>query len=112
MKKILFASLLALATLPAYAADASAAPPVAKAKTAQQQRMTDCNAQAAGKKGDERKTFMSSCLKGASAATPAAASPDADKQAACEANAKSAAGKPLAGAAKTSSIKACMKKAA
>jgi len=47
MKKILFASLLALATLPAYAADASAAPPVAKAKTAQQQRMTDCNAQPA-----------------------------------------------------------------
>ncbi|MEO8671562.1 MAG: PsiF family protein [Tahibacter sp.] len=36
----------------------------AKAPTAQQQRMTDCNQQATGKKGDERKAFMSSCLKG------------------------------------------------
>jgi hypothetical protein len=28
----------------------------------QQQRMKDCNKQAAGKKGEERKTFMSECL--------------------------------------------------
>ena len=26
--------------------------------------MADCNKQATGKKGDERKTFMSTCLKG------------------------------------------------
>ncbi|MTD27170.1 PsiF family protein [Erwinia sorbitola] len=34
-------------------------------KTAQQQKMTICNQQAGDKalKGDERKTFMSSCLK-------------------------------------------------
>ncbi|MDI1300445.1 MAG: PsiF family protein [bacterium] len=32
-------------------------------KGAQQQRMKDCNASAAGKKGDERKAFMSNCLK-------------------------------------------------
>jgi len=34
-------------------------------KTAQQQKMTVCNQQAGDKslKGDERKTFMSSCLK-------------------------------------------------
>jgi hypothetical protein len=33
---------------------------------AQQQKMTDCNKQAAEKKmqGDARKSFMSSCLKG------------------------------------------------
>ena len=31
----------------------------------QQQRMTDCNAQAKGMTGDARKTFMSSCLSGA-----------------------------------------------
>ncbi|MGC4088254.1 MAG: PsiF family protein [Polyangiaceae bacterium] len=35
-----------------------------KAPTAQQQRMKDCNTQADGKKGDERKTFMSACLSG------------------------------------------------
>jgi len=33
-----------------------------KKPTAQQQRMTQCNKEAAGKKGDERKKFMSECL--------------------------------------------------
>jgi hypothetical protein len=51
----------------------------AKAVTPQQQRMKDCNTQAPGKHGDERKAFMSACLKGgsATAATPptAAAAP-------------------------------------
>ena len=35
----------------------------AKKVTPQQQKMKDCNAQAAGKKDDERKKFMSECLK-------------------------------------------------
>ena len=35
-----------------------------KKLTPQQERMKECNAQAAEKKGDERKTFMSTCLKG------------------------------------------------
>ncbi|MBV1774212.1 phosphate starvation-inducible protein PsiF [Burkholderiaceae bacterium DAT-1] len=43
-----------------------------KPVTPQQQRMKDCNAQASGKKGDERKSFMSACLKGESAAPEAA----------------------------------------
>ena len=36
-----------------------------KTPTPQQQRMTDCNQQASAKmlKGEERKTFMSQCLK-------------------------------------------------
>ena len=34
----------------------------ASGKTAQQQKMKDCNAQAKGKKGQERKDFMKSCL--------------------------------------------------
>jgi hypothetical protein len=38
-----------------------------KELTPQQQRMSECNKQAEGKKGDERKTFMSTCLKGESA---------------------------------------------
>ena len=32
------------------------------AKTAQQSKMTTCNAQAKDKKGDERKAFMKECL--------------------------------------------------
>ncbi len=46
------------------------ATPSSKPHTAQQQRMIDCNKQATGKKGAERKTFMSSCLKGHAAAAP------------------------------------------
>jgi hypothetical protein len=44
------------------AVPAAAAP----AKTSQQDKMTDCNAKAGSKalKGDERKAFMSECLKG------------------------------------------------
>ena len=42
-----------------------AAKPAEPAKPASQQdRMKDCNKQADGKKGDERKDFMKSCLKG------------------------------------------------
>jgi hypothetical protein len=36
----------------------------------QQERMKACNAQAGDKKGDERKTFMSTCLKGGGEAIP------------------------------------------
>ena len=42
---------------------ALAAPSFA-AENEQQDRMKSCNAKAEGKKGDERKKFMSSCLKG------------------------------------------------
>ena len=40
------------------------------AANSQQSKMTDCNKQATGKKGDDRKAFMQSCL----SAAPAAAS--------------------------------------
>ncbi|WP_250509135.1 PsiF family protein [Caballeronia sp. GACF4] len=40
------------------------------AANSQQSKMTDCNKQAADKKGDERKAFMKSCL---SSSAPAAA---------------------------------------
>jgi len=52
----------------AFAADTAPA----KTLTPQQQKMKDCNAQATDKKGDERKAFMSQCLKGGSAAAPTA----------------------------------------
>ena len=72
-RTILFASLLSAAL----AAPAFGASPEGKAPTPQQQRMKSCNAEAKSKalKGEERKSFMSGCLKGASASAPA------DKQA-------------------------------
>jgi Spy/CpxP family protein refolding chaperone len=56
MKTILAAALTALACCAAQAADPT------PAQKAQQERMANCNKQAEGKKGDERKAFMSECL--------------------------------------------------
>jgi len=44
-----------------------------KTLTPQQQKMKDCSMQAKGKKGDERREFMRTCLKGGADAAPAAA---------------------------------------
>jgi hypothetical protein len=58
-----------LSNKPAAPASASAAPaaaPIAAAPAAgnsQQNKMATCNKEATGKKGDERKQFMSECLK-------------------------------------------------
>jgi hypothetical protein len=41
---------------------AAASPQPAEAKTAQQSKMKQCNEQAKGKTGDERKAFMKECL--------------------------------------------------
>jgi len=67
--------LLSALVLPAVAQEAKTPSP---AQQAQQQKMKDCNAQATAKnlKGDERKTFMSSCL----SATPAAATSSNSQQ--------------------------------
>ena len=53
-----FVCAAALAATGAHAADAP------KHKTPQQEKMAASNKEAEGKKGDERKAFMSSCLKG------------------------------------------------
>ncbi|MEZ5607581.1 MAG: PsiF family protein [Burkholderiaceae bacterium] len=42
---------------------AAAATTAAAAPATQQDKMKACNKEAAGKKGDERKSFMSECLK-------------------------------------------------
>lgn len=91
-----------------------------KPLTAQQTKMQACNAEAKTKalKGPERKTFMSTCLKGSSAmaAAPAAApmaaaepvSPKAkqqEKMKTCNAEAKTEA---LKGAARKSFMKTCL----
>lgn len=69
MSSIRHSSVIAAALGAAFVfASACQAAEPAKSLTPQQQRMADCNKQAAGKTGDERKSFMSTCLKGESAA--------------------------------------------
>ena len=81
----------ALAPQTGYAAAAAATTATAKTapaktRTAQQQRMADCNhqAKAEGKKGPERKAFMSTCLKSGKS-TASAKAPRKSKARAAEA---------------------------
>jgi hypothetical protein len=97
-------AVLACATTAAFAAMPQAA--AKKALTPQQQRMADCSHQATGKKGDERKAFMSSCLKGKSAAAPAAKATQQEKMKTCSAEAKS---KSLKGADRKAFMSTCLK---
>jgi mannitol-specific phosphotransferase system IIBC component len=70
MKKTVAMLCFLLATSPLALAQDKAKQPSAKQK-AQQERMKDCNAQAKDKKGEERKKFMSVCLKGGGSSAPA-----------------------------------------
>lgn len=84
----------------------------AKQLTPQQQRMVDCNKQAEGKTGDDRKAFMSQCLKGgspaaATAPTPAAKPTQQEKMKTCNADATA---KGLTGDARKDYMSACLKK--
>lgn len=81
-------------------------------KTPQQQRMTTCNQQATSKalKGDERKTYMSSCLKNGSAKTDEKSlTPQQQKMRECNAN---AAQQSLKGGDRKTFMSTCLKKAA
>ena len=89
---------------------------------AQQEKMKGCNKEAKGMKGDERRAFMSKCLKkdytlkanGASdakataSAAPAAAAPatQQNKMKTCNADAKT---KALSGAARKAFMSSCLK---
>ena len=75
------------------------------AATAQQNKMTTCNAEASAKtlKGDERKAFMSTCLK----ATPAAPATQQEKMKTCNATAGTQA---LKGDARKAFMSDCLKK--
>ncbi|KPY28148.1 Uncharacterized protein ALO46_02515 [Pseudomonas syringae pv. solidagae] len=75
------------------------------AATAQQNKMTTCNADASAKslKGDERKTFMSTCLK----AAPPPAATQQEKMKTCNATASTQA---LKGDARKSFMSDCLKK--
>ena len=88
---------------------------------AQQEKMKGCNKEAKGMKGDERKAFMSKCLKKdytlkagtateekatASAAAPDAAPTQQNKMKACNADAKT---KALTGDARKAFMSSCLK---
>ena len=80
------------------------------ANTAQQEKMTTCNADATAKslKGDERKAFMSTCLKATPAANDAKAlTPQQQKMKTCNAD---AATKALTGDARKTFMSDCLKK--
>jgi hypothetical protein len=79
-----------------------------KPLTPQQQRMKDCNAEAGTKslKGDERKTFMSSCLSNKPATAAAPANSQQTKMKTCNAD---AATKKLAGDARKQFMSSCLK---
>ncbi|MBS0569092.1 MAG: hypothetical protein JSS28_00645 [Proteobacteria bacterium] len=111
------AFVLAAAVGSAFAAETAPAKPM----TTQQSKMSTCSkdAHAKGLKGDEYKSFMSTCLKGSSAApaaTPVAAPAPAktasareaqqEKMKSCNAEAKT---KALKGAARKSFMSTCLK---
>ncbi|MGF6396979.1 hypothetical protein ABH905_000645 [Pseudomonas frederiksbergensis] len=80
------------------------------AATAQQNKMTTCNAEATAKslKGDERKAFMSTCLKAAPAADAAKPmTPQQEKMKTCNATAATQA---LTGDARKAFMSDCLKK--
>ena len=81
------------------------------AATEQQNKMTTCNADATAKslKGDERKAFMSNCLKAAPAANDAgkALTPQQEKMKTCNADATT---KALKGDARKAFMSDCLKK--
>ena len=106
--KLLIATLcLAFATTGALAQDKKDAKkePSAKQK-AQQERMKDCNAKAADKKGDARKSFMSACLKGEDAAPSAAQKAQQSRMTACN---KQATEKKLKGDDRKKFMSSCLK---
>ncbi len=70
MKRLILACIaLSLSSTVFAVATEKAAP---AAKTSQQNKMVMCNADAAGKKGDERKAFMKTCLSAKPVVAPTA----------------------------------------
>jgi hypothetical protein len=111
---IAVSAMLAFAATTAFASPqaASTAAPAAT-KSTPQQRMADCNKQAAGHKGADHKAVMSACMKGdsAAAAAPAADAPAAkqtpqERMKSCNADAKT---KALTGDARKTFMSTCLK---
>jgi len=83
----------------------AAAQTAPKARTAQQERMVECNQQAKGKMGDDRKVFMKTCLKG-EAASGKTLSASQERMKSCNADATS---KSLKGDERKAFMKTCLK---
>ena len=94
---VLFTALLA-----ATGVLAAAPTPASKTLTPQQQKMSDCSKQSAGKTGEARKAFMSACLKGHAMAKPT----PQQKMKSCNAEASS---KALKGDARKAFMSTCLK---
>ena len=79
------------------------------AATAQQNKMTTCNAEATTKtlKGDDRKAFMKTCLSAPAANDAKTLTPQQQKMKDCNASAKTQA---LAGDARKTFMSTCLKK--
>lgn len=102
MKRLIAAMCFILATAPLALAQEKKEPSAAQKK--QQERMKDCNAKAADRKGDERKNFMSACLKGETAS--AAQTKQQARMKDCN---KQAGDKKLKGDERKSFMSACLK---
>ncbi|MFJ7567953.1 PsiF family protein [Herminiimonas sp. NPDC097707] len=86
----------------AFAADPATAP--APAKSAQQTKMTTCNKEATGKKGDDRKAFMKECLSGNPKVSPAQQA-QRDRMKSCNADASA-----MKGEERKKFMKTCLSK--
>jgi hypothetical protein len=102
MKTLIAALALGLALSPAAFAQEKKAPSAAQKK--QQARMKECNEKAGDKKGDERRAFMSSCLKGDGPS--AAQKKQQSRMSACN---KQATEKKLKGEERKSFMSSCLK---
>jgi hypothetical protein len=105
MRLVIAAICLAFAATPAYAQDKKDKEPTAAQKK-QQTRMKECNERAADKKGDERKKFMSACLKGGSTGPTAAQKEQQGRMKDCN---KQASDKKLKGEDRQKFMSGCLK---
>ena len=80
--------------------------PMTEAQKQQQQLMKDCNAKAGSKKGDERKIFLSTCLKQGTHAQSEAQKKQQARMSACN---KQAYEKNLSGEARKTFMSSCLK---
>jgi hypothetical protein len=103
MKYLIAAICLAVAATGAVAQDKKE-PSAAQKK--QQARMKDCNAKAGDKKGDDRKKFMSSCLKDGGDQPSAAQKEQQQRMSACN---KQATEKKMKGDERKKFMSSCLK---
>ena len=81
------------------------AAPFAHADNSQQEKMKQCNAQAEGKTGDARKSFMQHCLSAGSSGTAATHNSQQEKMKTCNADASK---KQLKGDARKAFMQSCL----